>query len=86
MSVDEKRLERMEAKLDDISDHLGSIDVTLGQQHISLKEHIRRTALLEHEMRPIKRHVNMLDGALKLLGLIAAVATIFECARLYFHI
>ncbi len=76
--MDDKRLERMEVKLDDISDHLSSIDVTLGAQHVSLRDHIRRTALLEKEIIPIKRHVNMVDGALKLLGIMAVIATIIE--------
>lgn len=72
--ADDKRLERMEVKLDDISDHLGSIDVTLGQQHISLKEHIRRTKALEEQMVPVRRHVDMVKGAAALIALLATIA------------
>lgn len=75
---DDKRLERIETKLDDIGDHLGQINVTLAAQHVSLKEHIRRTALLEQEMKPVKKHVYMVNGALKLLGVLALLATIIE--------
>lgn len=78
MDSDEKRLERIEAKIDDTNDHLASIDVTLAQQHISLREHIRRTAILEDEIKPIKRHVDMVSGALKLIGLMAALAAVYE--------
>lgn len=83
---EDKRLERIEAKIDDLNDHLGSIDVTLGQQHISLKEHIRRTSILEDEFKPIKKHVNMVEGGFKLLGILASVAAVFECAKVYFNL
>lgn len=73
---DDKRLERMEVKLDDVSDHLSSIDVTLKGQHITLKDHIRRTALLEQDIKPIKRHVYMVQGALALITLLATIAGI----------
>lgn len=76
--MDDKRLERIESKLDDSNEHLASIDVTLAEQHVSIKEHMRRTNLLEIELKPIKAHVNRVEGALKLLALIATVAAIIE--------
>lgn len=78
---DSTKLDRIEAKLDDVSDHLASIDVTLGQQHISLKEHIRRTNVLEQEIKPIRKHVNMVEGFFKILGILASVAVIAECVK-----
>jgi hypothetical protein len=72
----DKRLERIEVKLDDLSDHLASIDITLGAQHISLKEHIRRTTLIEQELRPIKKHVDMIKGGAALLGIILTISAI----------
>lgn len=78
---DDKRLERIEAKLDDVSDHIATIDVTLGQQHISLKEHIRRTNMLEQEIKPLRKHVNMVEGFFKVLGILASIAVIAECIR-----
>lgn len=71
--MDDKRLERVEKKIDLISDRLGNIDVTLGSQHVSLKDHMRRTAALEESLKPIQRHVNMVDGALKLVGLLSLI-------------
>lgn len=82
MAQDERRLERIENKIDKIGDHMSSIDVTLSGQHESLKEHIRRTELLERELAPIKKHVNMVDGALKMISIIAALAAILECIHL----
>jgi hypothetical protein len=80
--MDEHRLIRIEAKIDDQNSHLASIDTTLMAQHVSLRDHVRRTALLEAELKPIKRHVNMVDGAIKLVILLAAVAAIVEAAHL----
>lgn len=76
--MDDKRLNRLEDKLDHISEKIGSIDTTLAAQHVSLKEHMRRTSLLEEDMKPIKKHVHHVHGALKLIGLIATIAGIIE--------
>ena len=80
--MDDKRLERIELKIDDSNEHLAKIDVTLAAQHVSLKEHMRRTALIEKELQPIKKHVNMVQGALRLIGVTAAVCAILEFIRL----
>lgn len=74
------RFGRMEDKLDHIVDRIGSIDVTLAAQHVSLKEHMRRTELLEGQMAPLQKTASMVHGVLKLIGLLALVATICEGA------
>lgn len=79
--MDDKRLERIEVKIDDIGDHLGSIDVTLAAQHVQLKEHIRRTALLEAELKPVKKHVDMVNGVMKFLTALGVIAGIVEVIR-----
>lgn len=81
MSADDKRLERIEVKLDDTNDHLAKIDVTLTAQHISLKEHIRRTNLIEEQLVPISKHVNMVKGALALIGLIGTITAIYMTVK-----
>ncbi len=52
-------------------------------QHESLRDHIRRTTLLEQELRPIKKHVDMVSGVLKfiviigvILGIVAAIQSL----------
>lgn len=62
---DEERGGRIENKLDKIVDDIGSINVTLGEQHVSLKEHIRRTALLEAKVAPLERDQAMAHGIIK---------------------
>lgn len=66
--------ERILDKLDSIDGRLGSIDVTLAKQNVTLEEHIRRTELLELDVQPIKKHVAMFEGALKLIGAVGLIA------------
>jgi len=74
----DKKLDKIEEKLDKISDRLGSIDSTLASQHTSLVDHIRRTELLEEDMKPIRKHVAMIQGVLKAIGILASAAVIVE--------
>jgi len=76
--MDEKRLERVEVKIDDIDDQLGYISSTLAAQHESLKIHIKRTALIEEELKPIRRHVYMINGGLILLAALAGSDLVYE--------
>lgn len=71
-------MDKVEAKLDRIAERLNSIDVTLASQHESLKIHIKRTNLLEEKLAPVEKHVAMVHGALKLIGLVAMLAAIGE--------
>jgi hypothetical protein len=78
--MDDKRLERIEDKIDKLSDKLADTNVILGKQHVSLSEHIRRTNLLEKQMAPIATHVNYVQGALKLLLASSAIVGAIELA------
>lgn len=84
--ADDKRLERIEDKIDKIGDKQSEMSATLSAQHISLQEHMRRTALLETAIKPIVRKISMAEGALKLIGILAAIATIIEAIRLLVHV
>lgn len=79
--MSDKRLDKIDEKLSKIDDKLGSIDTTLAAQHVSLKEHMRRTELLEKEIRPIKTHVNMVQGAIALITILATIAGIIQIFR-----
>lgn len=84
MSMDVK-LDRIESKIDKQSERINSIDVTLAEQHISLKEHMRRTSLLEEQLKPIQSHVDMTTAILKIIavlgGITATVAAGLEILR-----
>lgn len=79
MKYDEK-LQRIENKVDTVVEHIGNINITLAKQHVSLDEHIRRTALLEQQVKPIERHVNMVNGVLKFIGFISLLLGIATSA------
>ena len=76
-----EELKKIDTKIDKIEDHLGKIDVTLAKQHEQLALHIYRTSLAEtninmlrEEIKPVKRHVALVDAGLKILGALSAVA------------
>ena len=67
----DKRLERIEGKIDEIM-------VEQAKQHVTLQEHTKRSTMLEEEMKPVRRHVAQMQGAMKLLGILALLAAILE--------
>jgi tetrahydromethanopterin S-methyltransferase subunit G len=76
----ETKISKVEEKIDKVVDTLGEINSTLAAQHVSLKEHIRRTgvaedniAMIRKDLEPIKTHVNRVSGALKLIGVVCAI-------------
>lgn len=81
--MEDKRLDRLESKIDKIVDDISEIKITLGAQHVTLVEHTRRSTLAEEnlgilrtELKPIQKHVAMVTGALKLIGLVSVVVGI----------
>ncbi len=74
----EDQLDKIENKIDLIGSRLSSIDITLASQHVSLKDHIRRTTQLEVALAPIKSHVDKVQGAVVLLGVIATVLSVLH--------
>jgi septation ring formation regulator EzrA len=82
--INDARIDKFEQRLDKISESVHSIDKTLAEQHISLKEHIRRTELAEKsieavrkEIKPLSAHVQRVDGGLRLLGLVTLILGIW---------
>ena len=68
------QLGKIEDKIDKIQKKMASIDSTLAAQHESLKIHIKRTNLLEQKIEPIDKHVTMVNGVLKFLGVVSLIA------------
>lgn len=78
---DPNRLIRIEDKVDQVVDRLHAMDVTLASQAVTLEDHVRRSTMLERQMVPIKRHVNMMEGALKLLGILAVLFELYKAIK-----
>ena len=80
---------RINDKLDKLFDKISAIEVTLGYQHQSLEEHIRRTQILEEKVAPLEETMHMMSGAIKVgsmaLICISALAAICEIIRTFHH-
>jgi hypothetical protein len=64
--------------LQNIDSSLHAIDKTLIKQEENLKEHMRRTELLEADLKPIKKHVSMIQGAGSLIVFISIIGGIVK--------
>lgn len=74
---------KIEAKLDKISEDVIDIKLVQVRHDENLKEHMHRSELLEErtdiifaELEPIKAHISQTDGALKFMGILGTVTTI----------
>jgi len=66
--------DKVDSKLERLDERLDSIDKHLAVYNQQLIEHIRRTELLENELKPIKKHVDVVTVLLKLVPAVAAFA------------
>jgi predicted nucleic acid-binding Zn-ribbon protein len=75
MTIDEK-LERIDHRLDKIDQHLAVYNA-------QLKEHIRRTEIIETELKPVKSHVISVQSFFKwFAGGIGVAVALLELLRL----
>ena len=75
-------------KIDSLDKNVDEINVTLAVQAEQLKIHIKRTEMLETELKPIQQHVNrvnalmlLLAGILALIGAVEGILKIFNLLR-----
>jgi hypothetical protein len=85
--ADVELLEKLYDKVEKIADTQSEMNVILGKQQVSIDVHIERTkiaeeniALLRKEVEPVKDHVKLVNGFLKILGLAGIVASIITAA------
>lgn len=76
-------LNRLETKIDKITENINDINITLVKQHASIDEHVRRSNLLEknqevifEELKPIKHHIGMVNGFFKGLGILTSLGSV----------
>lgn len=79
------KIDKVLEKLDKIDERVDRIDVTLGKQEVHLEEHIRRTNILEGQIKenevraekdlaPIKKHVTLVNTVVKILIFLGGLA------------
>lgn len=64
-----QKLAHMDQKLDRMEEKQSEQAVVLAKNTLTLEEHVKRTNILEAEVKPIKSHVQMVNWAAK-IGLI----------------
>lgn len=76
-------MDEISKKLDKLDERLDSIGILQAVHTEQLKEHMRRSDLLERrieqvdqELKPVERHVAVVNGIMKLVGIIGTLAAI----------
>jgi len=71
-----KEIEKIDQKLDKIDQRIDNIDKHLAVYNSELKFHIKRTDMLEQELKPIKSSLVKAQGALCFIGILATVISV----------
>ena len=66
-------LEKLSDKLDKIDDRIDRIDKHLAVYNNQLEFHIKRTGLIEEELKPLKSNFFKAQGALAFLGILSLI-------------
>lgn len=69
---------RIEDKIDKIVEDVGEIKTHMAVYNAQLTLHIKRTEMLEEKLEPVEKHVAMVSGAIKLVGVVAMIVAIIE--------
>jgi len=69
-------MSRIEEKLDKIDERIDKIDKALAVNNTLLEYHIRRTDLLEAEVKPLKGHVLKAQGILVFIGVLSSIVAV----------
>lgn len=69
---------RIENKLDSALKDISEIKLSQATHNAIVETYMERTKLMEKELQPVKRHVDMMSGAVKLITLLGILAGIVE--------
>lgn len=79
------QLNKIHEKLDIIIDRLNETDKILAVQAEQLAYHIKRSdqldtalGIIKNDLKPIEKHVSRVEGALKLIALLASIAAVVK--------
>lgn len=80
-------LSKLESKIDHLDGRLDSVEKVLVKQEANIEHHVKRTDLAEENMKlfrqemvPVKRHVDYMNGALKLIGVVGTLVALVAAA------
>ncbi len=69
-------MERIDEKLDRIDQRLDDIEKNLAVNNTLLEYHIKRTDMLEEEVKPLKGHVLKAQGVLVFIGVLSTLVAV----------
>lgn len=78
--IDEK-FDKVYEKLDRMNEGLNQVDKQMSVYNEQLKLHIKRTEMLEAEIKPIKSHVTLMNNLAKIILFIGVLAAIYKNLR-----
>ena len=79
------RFDKLEEKLDKISENITDIKVVQAEQAKDLKYHIKRTTQIEEKLMPLHYLKVKVDAVFKVMGMVASfVAFCFGVIKLFF--
>lgn len=82
----DKKIDYIIEKIDHIDSRLNKIEIIQSAMSQDLKYHIKRTDLLEKELKPIKTKYQQLVGIMKFVGGVFAILTLFEgFIKIFYH-
>lgn len=68
-----KKFESIDQNIIRVEERLNGMDRTLVKQEENLKEHMKRSDLLEEQMAPVKKHVALVESVFKIVGAIGVL-------------
>jgi len=69
-------LEKIEHRLERIDEKMENIEKHLAVYNAQLRFHIKRTDMLETEVKPLKIHLHRVHGVLTFIGVLATIVTV----------
>lgn len=76
--MDDRRLERIEDKVDSLGEKVSSLSEHMGVYNEQLKIHIEGTVQNRSDIKNLQKQANMVNGALKFIGVLAALGAVYE--------
>ena len=76
VTINGAHMDRIEEKLDRIDERLDSLDKNMAVNNTLLEYHIKRTDMLEEEVKPLKGHVLKAQGVLVFIGVLSTLVAV----------
>ena len=73
-----EELDKIACKVEKIEEAQQETNLHLAEYNAQLKIHLKRSEMLEEELKPVVKHVYMIQGALKLIASVGILYTLLK--------